>query len=83
MARNAVLTVRLKPGLRKRLARLARATKRSRSFLAAEAIRQYLAGSRWQIAETHRALAEADRGEFTSQKQVRRVLAKWTRRAQV
>ncbi len=83
MAGNAVLTLRLKPGLRKRLARLARATERSRSFLAAEAIRQYLARSRWQIAETRRALAEADRREFASEKQVRRALEKWRRRAQV
>jgi len=83
MAGNGVLTLRLKPGLRKRLDRLAKATKRSRSFLAAEAIRQYLARSRWQTAETHRALAEADRREFASERQVRRVLEKWTRRARV
>ena len=81
MAENAVLTLRLKPGLRKQLDRLARATERSRSFLAAEAIREYLALNEWQIEEIHRALEEADRGEFASEEQVRRTVGKWTRRA--
>lgn len=81
MAENAVLTLRLKPGLRKQLDRLARATERSRSYLAAEAIREYLALNEWQIEETHRALEEADRGEFASEEQVRRAVGKWTRRA--
>jgi predicted transcriptional regulator len=32
----------------------------------------------WQILETRKALAEADRGDFASAEDVRRVLKKWT-----
>ena len=81
MAESTVLTLRLKRDLRKQLDRLAKATERSRSFLAAEAIRGYVALNQWQIEETHRALKEADRGEFASEEQVRRTVRKWTRRA--
>jgi predicted transcriptional regulator len=31
----------------------------------------------WQIEETRRALSEADRGEFASNKEVRQTLKKW------
>ena len=81
MAESTVVTLRLKRDLRKQLDRLAKATERSRSFLAGEAIREYVALNQWQIEETHRALEEADRGEFASEEQVRRTLRKWTRRA--
>ena len=81
MAESTLLTLRLKRGLRKQLDRLAKATERSRSFLAAEAIREYVALNEWQIEETHRALEEAGRGEFASEEQVRRTVRRWARRA--
>ena len=42
MATTPVVTVRLKPELRERLDRLAKAQRRSRSFVATEAIREYV-----------------------------------------
>ena len=81
MAAGKVLTLRLEGGLRSKLDKLAAATRRSRSFLAAEAIREYVALNSWQIAEIHKALAEADRGEFASDREVKRVAKKWARRA--
>jgi RHH-type transcriptional regulator, rel operon repressor / antitoxin RelB len=51
MAANKVMTLRLEPGLRKRLDGLAKARRRSRSFVATEAIREYVAVSEWQIQE--------------------------------
>ena len=42
MATTPVVTVRLKPELRERLERLAKAQRRSRSFVATEAIREYV-----------------------------------------
>lgn len=80
MAESKVLTLRLDPRLRKRLDRLAEATRRSRSFLAAEAIREYVALNAWQVEEVERAIEEADRGEFATDEQVRRTMKKWTRR---
>jgi RHH-type transcriptional regulator, rel operon repressor / antitoxin RelB len=79
MAMSPVVTLRLEPDLRARLDRLAKAQRRSRSYVANEAIREYVRLNEWQILETQRALAEADRGEFASPEDVRRVLNKWTR----
>jgi RHH-type transcriptional regulator, rel operon repressor / antitoxin RelB len=58
------VTARLEPGLRERLDRLAKAQRRSRSYVATEAIREYVKVNEWQILETRKALAEADRDEI-------------------
>ncbi len=81
MAGSAVLTLRLDPKLKNRLDRLAESTSRSRSFVATEAIREYVDLNEWQIQEITKALAEADRGEFATEKEVERVIKKWKRRA--
>ena len=78
MAATPVVTIRLEAELRVRLDRLAEAQRRSRSYVANEAIREYVRVNEWQIMETRKALAEADRGEFASPEDVRRVLKKWT-----
>ena len=80
MATTPVVTVRLEPELRERLDRLAKAQRRSRSFVASEAIREYVQANEWQSEETRKALEEADRGEFASPAEVNRVLAKYRRR---
>jgi RHH-type transcriptional regulator, rel operon repressor / antitoxin RelB len=35
----------------------------------------------WQIAEIKKAIAEADRGDFATNKQVQQSLIRWMRRA--
>jgi RHH-type rel operon transcriptional repressor/antitoxin RelB len=81
MANTPVVTVRLEPELRERLDRVAKAQRRSRSFMATEATREYVKVNEWQIEETRKALAEADRGEFASPSEVRRAVKKWTKRS--
>ena len=81
MAESAVLTLRLDPKLKSRLDRLSKATQRSRSFIAAEAIREYVTLNEWQIGEIRKALSEADRGEFATSQEVQRTIKKWSRRA--
>jgi predicted transcriptional regulator len=81
MAGSSVLTLRLDSKLKKQLDRLSEATNRSRSFVAAEAIREYVELNNWQIEETIKAIADADRGDFATDKEVERALTKWTRRA--
>lgn len=78
---TTVLTLRLDAGLKKQLDKLASATQRSRSFLAAEAIREYIALNDWQIEEIKKAVKEADRGDFAAEKDVQKVMKKWTRNA--
>jgi len=80
MSASNVMTLRLEPGLRKQLDHLAKAQCRSRSFVAAEAIREYLSANAWQIDEIKRGLEEADRGDFATDEQVRRTMSKRTRR---
>jgi len=81
MAGSSVLTLRLDPKLKQQLDRLSRATSRSRSFVAAEAIREYVELNTWQIEETKKALDEAECGDFASDGDVQRTLKKWKHRA--
>ena len=55
----------------------AEATQRSKSFLAAEAIRAFVENNEWQIVETHAALKEADAGDFAADKDVAALARKW------
>lgn len=80
MGVSTVMTLRLDPELRRQLDHLAKAQRRSRSFIAAEAIREYVAVNAWQIEEINKGLEEADRGDFASEEQVRRSVSKWTGR---
>ena len=66
---TTVLTTRIDTALRTRLDALARATKRSKSFLAAEAIAAYVELNEWQIGEITAGLDELDSGEALSEKQ--------------
>lgn len=75
---TALLTLRLNSNLKKQLEKLAKATQRSKSFLAAEAIKEYLALNEWQIEEIKKAIKEADSGDFASEEEVRKVTKKWT-----
>ncbi|HLK06034.1 MAG TPA: ribbon-helix-helix protein, CopG family [Candidatus Acidoferrum sp.] len=81
MGISKIFTLRLDQRDRNRLEKLAKATNRSRSYLAAEAIREYLALNEWQVAEIKKAIEEADRGEFASDTEVKRLRKKWTARA--
>ena len=74
---SVTMTVRLESGLKLRLERLSEATQRSKSFLAAEAIRDFVDLNEWQVQEIEKAVAEADRGEFASDEVVGEVFGKW------
>ncbi len=71
------VTIRLDGTLKKTLDKLAKATGRSRSFLAQDALRQYLDEQGWQVAEIRAATREADAGEFASEAEVKAVRRKW------
>ena len=74
---STTMTVRLEPELKQRLDRLADATQRSKSFLAAQAIREFVDLNEWQVQEIRNAIAEADQADFASDAQVRNVFGKW------
>jgi RHH-type transcriptional regulator, rel operon repressor / antitoxin RelB len=74
---TTTMTIRLESTVKRRLDRLSAATKRSKSFLAAEAIREYVAINEWQIQEIRSAIAEADAGDFASDADIKAVMDKW------
>lgn len=74
---SITMTIRLEENVRDKLEQLAGATHRSRSFLAAEAIREYVEVNEWQIEEIRAALAEADAGDFASDDEVKVLQDKW------
>lgn len=74
---SATFTIRVDEADKQRLEALARSTGRSRSFLAAEAIAEYLAVNEWQIEAIRTAMAETERGETVSHEAVREWVASW------
>ncbi len=72
-----VISLRIPDTVKDRLDRLADSTKRSRSFLASEALNEYLERHEWQIATIDDAVKEADKGVFVSQEAVSDWLASW------
>ena len=71
------VTIRMASGLKKSLDKLAKATGRSRAFLAQDALRQYLEEQAWQVGEIKQAIKEADAGDFATEAEVNAVRAKW------
>lgn len=75
---STTMTLRLDDSLKDKLDKLAEATHRTKSFLAAEAIENYIQLNEWQINETVKALEEADKGNFASDKEVNDLFNKWS-----
>ena len=70
-------TVRLDDEKTRKLDQLAIKLDRSRSYLAAQAIDDFLAREEWQIAEIEAALAAADQGEFATADDLSAVVVKY------
>ena len=74
---STTMTIRLDDDLKEQLDRLAAVTQRSKSFLAAEAIREFIELNEWQVQEIQQAIKEADAGEFANESEVKQTFAKW------
>jgi RHH-type rel operon transcriptional repressor/antitoxin RelB len=73
-------TVRVEPEVKKRLEKLAECIGRTRSFLAAEALNEYLDVNEWQVSGVKRAIASLDRGEGVSHREVKNWVNSWGRK---
>jgi predicted transcriptional regulator len=78
---STTMTLRIEDDVKTRLEKLADSTQRSKSFLAAEAIREYVENNEWQIAEIKAAIKEANAGDFASDAEVTALSKKWKARA--
>ena len=74
---STAFTVRVDTTAKKRLERLAKSTGRSRSYLAAEAINEYLDINEWQVAGVKQAIASLDDGRGVPHDQVKDWVASW------
>jgi RHH-type transcriptional regulator, rel operon repressor / antitoxin RelB len=74
---STTVSVRIDPAIKKRLEKLAKSTGRSRSFLAAEAINEYLDLNEWQVAGIEKAVASLDRGEGVPHERVKEWVSSW------
>lgn len=78
---STTMTIRLEPELKNRLDKLSKTTHRSKSFLAAEAVREFIELNEWQIEELKAAINEADANDFASDQEVDAVFNKWSTNA--
>lgn len=69
-----VITIRLAPEVKAKLDRLARATARTKSFLVADAIQEYLKVNEWQVEAIEEGVRQADEGRLITHDEVRK---KW------
>ena len=74
---STTFTVRVETDVKKRLEKLAKSTCRSRSFLAAEALREYLEVNEWQVAGVRKAMDSLDRGDRVPHEQVKAWVNSW------
>jgi RHH-type transcriptional regulator, rel operon repressor / antitoxin RelB len=71
------LSIRIDSETKKRLDALSKRSKRSKSFLAAEAIAAYVESEEWQLGELQAAIAELDAGQTVSHEKVSKWLKSW------
>ena len=74
---STTVSVRIDSASKKRLEKLAKSTGRSRSFLAAEAINEYLDLNEWQVAGIQKAISSLDGGEGVAHERVQEWVSSW------
>ncbi|MEP6916173.1 MAG: CopG family ribbon-helix-helix protein [Acidobacteriota bacterium] len=74
---TTTLSVRISPETKKQLEALARRSRRSKSFLAAEAIAAFVEAESWQLDEIHYGLTQLDEGAGVPHKDVSTWLRSW------
>lgn len=73
----STVTARLDMDTQAQLEKLAAATSRSRSWLVAEAVKQYVAEQSWQVEAIQEGIRQADAGAFASEAEVTEAFARW------
>ena len=76
---STTLSVRLDSDTKNRLEALAKRARRSKSFLAAEAIAAFVEAESWQLDEIQTGLKELDEGRGVPHKDVAKWLRSWGR----
>lgn len=77
MGETTTLSIRIDRAMKERLERTAKQQRRSKAFVAVEALEEYLSVQEWQEGRIHEALASADRGEGVPHERVRGWVESW------
>ena len=77
---STTLSVRIDSDTKKRLEALAKRARRSKSFLAAEAIAAFVEAESWQLDEIQTGIEQLDRGRGVPHKDVANWLRSWGRK---
>jgi RHH-type transcriptional regulator, rel operon repressor / antitoxin RelB len=76
------LSIRIDSKTKKRLDALSKRSRRSRSFLAAEAIAAYVEAEEWQLGEIQAGIKDLDAGNEVGHEQVSNWLKTWGKRVE-
>jgi RHH-type transcriptional regulator, rel operon repressor / antitoxin RelB len=77
---TTTLSLRIDTNIKKQLEVLAKRARRSKSFLAAEAIAAYVEAESWQLDEIQAGLKELDEGRSVVHEDVSKWLRSWGKR---
>ena len=80
MRDTTLISVRVSNKLARRLARLAKSTDRSMSYVAGQAIEEFITLQEWQVKAIQEGLEQADQGDLHPHSEARKRLAKWKAR---
>ena len=75
--KTATVSARVTLDVDDKLTRLSESTHRSKSYLAAQAIKAFVSDQYWQIEAIMEGIKEADEGKFVTEKQMKKSLKKW------
>ena len=79
---SETLSIRIDAQTKKRLDALSKRSRRSKSFLAAEAIAAYVESEEWQLGELQAAIVELESGDEVSHEKVSKWLTSWGKRGE-
>lgn len=77
MGETILISARVSPELAKRLAALAEFTHRSKSYLAAQAIEEFVNIQEWHVEAIREGIAAVENGDVVSHEQALAVLNSW------
>jgi predicted transcriptional regulator len=79
---SETLSIRLDAAMKRRLDALAKRSKRSKSFLASEAIQAFLETQEWQLGEIQAGVADLDSGATVDHKKVSKWFKSWGKKSE-
>jgi RHH-type transcriptional regulator, rel operon repressor / antitoxin RelB len=79
---SSTLSIRLNSRTKSKLEALAKASRRSKSFLAAEAIETFVAAESWQLSEIEAGVKDLDAGHAVEHQEVRSWLQSWGKKSE-